>query len=92
MSIGPVSGFEGDTLEVNASAIDGDLRVEVLDVEGKLIPGFSREECEPIQVDSVHHGVTWKKDGGLRSLKGKIIKLRFYLTFAKLYAFQFKSA
>lgn len=39
-------------LHVN-SAGAGEIRVEVLDAAGKVLPGFSREDCEPLKDDKV---------------------------------------
>ena len=81
--------FEGSRLTLNVSALNGDVRVEVLDIEGKVLPGFSVEDCDGISTDSVRHEVTWKGKAELDALQSNLVKLRFYLTFSKLYAFQF---
>ena len=83
--------WEGDDLEVNVNAVDGDLRVEILDIEGHVMGGYAKEDCVPIHTDDIRYPVAWKGGAGLAALLGKIIKLRFYLTFAKLYAFQFRT-
>jgi hypothetical protein len=81
--------LEGDGLEVNVDAGKGTLRVEVLDREGKSVPGWTRRECRPIQTDGLRQRVMWGKGKTLSTLRGKPVQLRFYLTEgAKLYAFQ----
>jgi len=79
--------FTGATLKVNAKANFGQVVVEVLDEKGKPAPGFKREMCEPMQTDSVDHSIRWK-DSSLADLRGKPVRLRFYLTNARLYSYR----
>ncbi len=81
--------FSGSRLEVNAEAGWGEIRVEVLDEAGDVIPGFGRDGCAPVTGDSVRHAVAWEQ-GDPRSLAGQTVKLRFHLRCASLYAFQFR--
>jgi hypothetical protein len=77
-------------LFINAEAKKGEVRIELLDAnaEDQVIPGFSREECDRFNGDSVRHTVTWNGGQDLSSLMGKSFKLKFYLRNAKLYSFQ----
>ncbi len=84
--------FTGDELVVNADARAGLLRVEVLDHEGRPVPGYGREDCDPIRQDSLRRTVTWKGRNAVTSLAGKPIRLRFYLEEASLYSFSFLAA
>lgn len=63
----------------------GDLRVELLDRAGGVLPGFSREDCTPLVGD--HHAiqVAWK--GGQRVPAGSD-RVRFILRRAFLYGFE----
>jgi len=79
--------FIGDTLEVNANAAGGSIRVEVLDPEGKVIEGFAKKDCTAITSDSVRHVLKWKGKGDCHLIQARPIKLRFYLKKAKLYSF-----
>jgi len=79
--------FIGDSLEVNANATGGSITVEALDAEGKIIEGFSKDDCEPITTDSVRHVVKWKDSDDCHLIQARPIKLRFYLKKAKLYSF-----
>ena len=79
--------FTGSTLKVNAKANFGQVVVEVLDEKGKLAPGFKREMCEPMQADSVDNPIRWKGTS-LADLRGKPVRLRFYLTNARLYSYR----
>ncbi|MEE3284420.1 MAG: hypothetical protein VX311_07540, partial [Planctomycetota bacterium] len=80
----------GDTLVINANAEGGEIRVEAVDALGRVIKGFSRDDCEPIRGDKVRHVVSWKKDANCHSLQARPIKLRFHLKRAKLYSFEFQ--
>jgi hypothetical protein len=99
--------FSGKTLELNVDAatligatrskdkitpnLHHGVRVEILDELGRVIPGFTRDDCDPIRKDNVRSRVSWNGNTDVSKLAGKPIKLRFYLRFAKLYAFHFRS-
>ncbi|MBM4003800.1 MAG: hypothetical protein FJ295_11005 [Planctomycetes bacterium] len=79
----------GKRLEVNADASNGSLRVEVLDETGKPVSGFGESECRPLSgSDSLRYRPTWGTRSDLAALEGKVIRLRFHLQNARLYAFQ----
>lgn len=78
----------GRQLRVNAKSDFGRLWAEVLDAEGKPIPGFTREECQVTQADRVDHAVLWQKNENLASLRGRPVRLRFYLENARLYSYR----
>jgi len=83
--------FEGGNLAINAeTSAAGGIRVEIQEIGGEPIEGYSLDDCPEIFCDDVQHVVRWKARGGdLRSLEGKPIRLRFVLKDADLYAFQF---
>ena len=78
---------QGDGLELNASAANGRIQVEVLTEGGEVVEGFGRRECEAVSCDSLAHTVRWN-GGGLSAVRGRAIRLKFYLSEASLYAFQ----
>ena len=80
----PVIIFDGAGLTVNAE-VEGELRVRILDPDGKSLAGFGWDDCQPIRGDSVRHPVQWS--GNLADLKDTPIRLEFALRKAKLYAF-----
>ena len=80
--------FTGATLKVNAKADFGQVVVEVLDENAKPMSGFQKEMCKPMQTDNVEEAIRWK-DASLADLQGKPVRLRFYLTNARLYAYRF---
>jgi len=82
--------LSGDTLLLNAIVPPaGSLQVEVLDEEGRPLPGFQRGDCKSIEGDSLSFDVAWEKEP-LSRLQGKTVHLRFLLDSAKLYSFQLR--
>ena len=72
-------------------AKNGRVFVEVLDARGQPIPGFSQSEARAFEgVDELRLQPKWRAHADLTALKGQIIRLRFHLTNARLYAFQVK--
>lgn len=78
--------FDGAHLFINASA-DDEIRAEVLDRNGSVIPGYSAAECNAVRGDSTRHRVSWRSRTSLDSLRGRDIRLRFTLSRSRLYAF-----
>lgn len=82
--------FKGGKLALNfATSAAGGVRVEIQDVNGKALPGFTLEDCPPIFGDTIERMVTWKNGGDVSSLVGKPVRLRLALQDADVYAFQF---
>jgi len=81
--------FTGEHLEINADAEKGSIRVEILDAEGKPIPGYTKEDCITFARDEVHGIVEWKRGRHLRPLEGRPVRIVFHMETAKLYAFRF---
>ena len=79
--------FVGDTIELNANAAGGSIRVEALDEKGKIIEGFSKDDYQAITSDSVRHILKWKGSEDCQLIQGRPIKLKFYMERAKLYSF-----
>ena len=82
--------FEGDNLTVNFSAsAAGDIRVELQNIHGVPIPGFTLEDNVELLGDDLERRVRWKDNPDLAALKGVPVRLRFQLADADLYSFQF---
>jgi hypothetical protein len=82
--------FGGKTLSLNfATSAAGDLRVEVDDLSGRPLPGFSRDDCDEVFGDSLDRTVTWKGNADLGRLAGKPVCLRVVMSDADLFSFQF---
>ena len=79
---------EGSKLIINAKCnADGYVAVEVMDNWNNVWPGFTREECDVFDGDSVDHVVSW---GGRTEVNGVpwCVKLRFWMRNAELYSFR----
>jgi len=79
--------FSGRYLFVNVDAPEGELRVEILDREGRPIAPFSAAACNAIRGDSARARVTWLDAADLARLAGEAVRLRFHLTRGQLYSF-----
>ncbi len=73
---------------VNARCGEGGyVLAELLDAQGNVIPGFSREECVPFTGDSVHHLLRWSTTELPEELRRADKKVRFILRNADLYSY-----
>ncbi|MGK0237016.1 MAG: hypothetical protein ACI92G_000473, partial [Candidatus Pelagisphaera sp.] len=83
--------FEGDSLELNFStSAAGSIRVEIRDIEGNALPGFSLEDCPTYFGDSVAKTIVWNNQTDLSVHAGQPVQIFFELKDADLYAFQFR--
>jgi hypothetical protein len=80
--------FTGSKLHVNAKADFGKLLVEVLDRDGKPLPGFTQRECRPVRSDRIDQPIAWQENAELGSLKNRPIRLRFVLKNARLFSYR----
>ena len=82
--------FTGRQLELNVDpGGQGAVYVEIQDVHGAPIPGCALTDAYPVIVNSVAAIVRWAGNCDVAALQSYGIKLRFVMTGAKLYAFQF---
>jgi hypothetical protein len=85
--------FRGDRLVLNFStSAAGAIRVEIQDAAGKAIPGFAMSAASEVFGDDLERTVTWKHGSDVSRLAGTPVRLRFTLSDADLYSFQFQSA
>lgn len=85
--------MEGDQLELNADAREGSIVVEVLDEDGNPLPGFAKQDSQPLEnVDALRLRPRWKTQADLKALAGRTVRLKIYLDRAGLFAFQIKTA
>ncbi|HAA61692.1 MAG TPA: hypothetical protein DCE39_12260 [Planctomycetaceae bacterium] len=83
--------LSGNTLQVNVDARAGRVRVEVLDENSRPIPGFSGDDAVEYQaVDELRFKPAWKGQKDLSPLSGQVVRLRFCLHNARLFAFQLR--
>jgi hypothetical protein len=85
VTLKPITIGRSCSIEVNADASTGEIRVEVLDGDGKRVQGFSYDEAVPIKGNSLKHAVQWKS-GGLSGLPEQQYLLRILLKNATVYA------
>jgi hypothetical protein len=78
--------FSGGHVFVNA-VVDGDLRVEVLDAGGRVIEPFSLERSVPVSGDGCRLEISWRGAPPVSALAGQVVRFRFSLNRARLYAF-----
>ena len=84
--------LEGDTLEVNVDASDGEFAVEVLDADGSPIPSFTLDAADRYEgTDDLRLQPRWREHDDLHALKGRTVRLKFHLRNAGIYAFQITS-
>ena len=82
--------FAGSQLSLNLStSAAGTVRVEIQDVSGQPLPGFSLADCEPLYGDALEQIVVWKNRPSLEPLAGRPVRLRFEVRDADLYSYHF---
>jgi hypothetical protein len=82
--------FAGRRLSMNAAtSAAGGLRVEVQAAAGGAIEGYALADCPELVGDRVEWAVRWRSGADLGRLAGKPVRLRFAMSDADLYSFQF---
>ncbi len=71
----------GEQLHVNVDALDGELRIEVLDVDGKVVA-----QSMPLAGDLPCEQVQWD-EGNLAEMMDQTVSLRFRLTNGQFYSY-----
>ncbi len=77
-------------LNVDTGAL-GRLRVALLDAAGRPLPGFSKEDCDPVWINATGVEVSWQGKPDLSALRGKEVSVDFHSNRTKLYSFRFES-
>lgn len=72
-----------------ATSAVGSVRCEVQDGEGLPVSGFTLAECSELFGDRVDQPVAWSANSTLASLSGKVVRLRFVMRDADIYALSF---
>lgn len=73
------------SVQLNADATHGAIRIEVLDDKGKRVPGYLQEDAIPITGNNLRHDVAWT-DHRLRDLPEADYMLRLHLDHATVFA------
>jgi hypothetical protein len=71
---------------VNVESSGGSLEAELISVDGHVVKGHSRKDCDSFSGDSLAHTFTWKGNADIGNLLP--VRIRFYLEKTKLYALQ----
>lgn len=83
--------FSGRELSLNvATSAAGSVKVEICELDGSPIPGFSRNDCDLIYGDSIDRRVTWKGSSNVATLIGRPVILKFVMREADLYSLIFE--
>lgn len=76
----------GGPLRVNGDFRGGALRAEVLDADGRVIPGYEMAQCVAVTADGIDLPVRWREHSELPpSAQGR--QLRFQIAGGSLYSF-----
>jgi hypothetical protein len=81
--------LEGDALQVNVDARQGSVRIDLLDENGTPFPDYS---ASATGIDDIRWQPAWAAAPQLTALRGTVVRLRFQLQKARLYAFQLVDA
>lgn len=82
----PILKFTGNYFYINAN-VNGELKVELLNPDGTVILGYSKDDCVSVKGDYVKQKVEWKSNKTLSGLKDQKIKIKFYVTNGEIYSF-----
>lgn len=81
----------GDRLLLNLdTGALGEMRVGLIGPDGRPVPGYGVEDCEPLEFNGTGATVTWAKGSSLASLKGRDVSIEFSSNRTKLYSFRFE--
>lgn len=82
--------FKGSVLSLNfSSSAAGSIAVEIQDEAGRPIPGYTMAECQPVYGDDLERKVTWTHGADVASLQDRVVRLRFSISDADLFALRF---
>lgn len=95
LDAGPLAGTvtttpvvpESGTLTINYHASSGSLRAEILDHDGRVVPGYSRDDCNALTGDQIEGQVSW---GTVNELPDTVepIQIRMILRNASVYSYR----
>jgi len=84
--------FAGNRLRLNVdTGAMGRAFVELRELDGTPIPGYTLEACEEIGGNFIDQTIYWKGNFDVSGLQGRPLRLYFSITRGKLFAFQFTS-
>jgi hypothetical protein len=84
--------FSGDRLDLNFStSAVGSIRVELQNAEGEPLSGFTAADCREVIGNEIDRTVRWTSGRDVGEHAGKVVRLRFVMKDADLFAFRFVS-
>lgn len=85
--------FTGNRLSLNfATSAAGSLHVELTDITGKPLPGYTLADSDEQFGDSPDRTITWNGKSDTSGLAGKPVRMRFRMSDADVFSFQFSDA
>ncbi len=72
---------------VNVDNPHGELRVELCDENGAVLPGYSKDDCLLIKENTTSTRVSWRERSEIDEYAGLPVRFRFYLRKGDLYSF-----
>ncbi len=82
--------FSGQELVLNyATSAGGSVRVEIQEDGGRPLPGFALADCRGLVGDAIDQVVFWAGGADVSSLANRVVRLRFVMSEADLYALRF---
>ncbi len=89
------SGYTSKNVQMRvnmSTSAAGSVIVELQDVNGKPIPGFTASDCDVIYGDEIARTVTWNGESNIKNLAGRAVRLCIQLKDADVYAIQFTTS
>lgn len=85
--------FTGKELFINfRTSAAGEIRLEIQDLNGKPLPGYSLKDSQIIIGNEIERVVSWKRGSNVEELSGKPIRLRLVMKDADLFSLRFASS
>jgi hypothetical protein len=84
--------FSGSRMLINSWGLTGArVSAELTDESGKPFPGYSLAECDGLFGEQLWTPMVWKGKADVSALQGKLIRIHFALTRARVHGFRFAS-
>lgn len=87
----PPVTFSGSKLVINVNtSATGIVQVGLLDAQGLAIQGFAPGQCDVIHTaNEINRRVSWRGQADVSRVAGQLVRIKFLLRNAEVYAFQF---
>lgn len=78
--------WHGDEPQLNVSAPQGEVRMQVTDAHGAPLEGYHFEDCRPFRGDATAWTPEWRAGQRVGTLRDQIIRLQVWVVNGRLYA------